>query len=38
MEAAQNAPAPVTSFILFKDGRYITHEIQNEKKFLVNAG
>ena len=37
-EAAQNAPSPVTNFSLFKDGKFITHEIQSEKKFLALAG
>jgi hypothetical protein len=36
-EKAQNVPSPVTNFTLFKDGRFITHEIQNEKKFLAIA-
>ena len=37
-EAAQNAPSPVTNFTLFRDGRFLTHEIQSEKKFLALAG
>ena len=37
-EAAQNAPSPVTNFTLFKDGAFVTHEIQSEKKFLALAG
>lgn len=37
-EAAQNAPSPVTNFSLFRDGQFITHEIQSEKKFLALAG
>ena len=36
-EKAQNVPSPVTNFTLFKDGKFITHEIQNEKKFLAIA-
>ena len=32
--AAQNAPSPVTSYALFKDGEYMTNEILSEKKFL----
>lgn len=32
-EAAQNAPAPFTTFSLFYDGTLITHEILSEKKF-----
>ena len=38
LEAAQNAPCPVTNFILFRDGKFVTHEIQSEKKFLALAG
>ena len=37
-EKAQNAPSPVTNFSLFRDGKFITHEILNEKKFLALAG
>jgi len=37
-EAAQSAPCPVTNFILFRDGKFVTHEIQSEKKFLALAG
>lgn len=37
-EKAQNAPSPVTNFSLFLDGKFITHEILNEKKFLALAG
>ena len=37
-EAAQNAPSPVTNFALFRNGKFITHEIQSEKKFLALAG
>ncbi|MBQ9458991.1 MAG: YoaP domain-containing protein [Oscillospiraceae bacterium] len=37
-EAAQNAPSPVTNFSIFKDGKFISHEIQSEKKFLSLAG
>lgn len=33
-KAAQNAPTPVTSYALFKDGEYISNEILSEKKFL----
>jgi len=36
-EAAQNAPSPVTNFTIFQDGRFLTHEIQSEKKFLALA-
>lgn len=33
-EKAQNMVVPVTNYALFKDGRYLTHEIQSEKKIL----
>ena len=33
-ETAQNAPAPVTNYALFRDGEYITNEILSDKKFL----
>ena len=33
-EAAQQAPAPFTAFSLFADGKFVTHEILSEKKFL----
>ena len=32
-EDAQNAPSPFTTFSLFYDGRFVTHEILSEKKF-----
>lgn len=32
-EDAQNAPAPFTTFSLFRDGELLTHEILSEKKF-----
>ncbi|MGI6110483.1 MAG: YoaP domain-containing protein [Eubacteriaceae bacterium] len=32
-EQAQNAPTPFTTFSLFYDGEFVTHEIQSEKKF-----
>lgn len=32
-EAAQNAPTPFTTFSLFYDGQFVTHEILSEKKF-----
>lgn len=38
MKDAQNAPSPVTNFSLFKDGKFISHEIQSEKKFLALSG
>ena len=33
-EAAQNAPTPVTTYALFRDGVYLTNEQMNEAKFL----
>ena len=33
-EDAKNAPTPVTTYALFKDGEYITNEQMNEKRFL----
>lgn len=36
-EAAQNVPAPVTTYALFRDGQFVTHAIQSEKKFLALA-
>lgn len=32
-EDAQNAPSPFTTFSLFYNGEFVTHEIQSEKKF-----
>lgn len=33
-EAAQNAPNPFTTYALFRDGAFVTNEIQSEKGFL----
>ena len=33
-QQAQNAPTPVTTYALFHDGRYLTNEQMNERKFL----
>ena len=33
-EEARNAPTPVTTYALFRDGEYITNEQMNDKKFL----
>ena len=33
-EMAQNAPTPVTTYALFRDGAYLTNEILSDKKFL----
>lgn len=35
---AQNMPVPVTNYALFKDGKYITHEIQSENKIMSKVG
>ena len=32
-EEARNAPPPFTTFSLFYEGEFITHEILSEKKF-----
>ena len=37
-EAAQNVPAPVTTYALFRDGKFVTQAIQSDKKFLALAG
>lgn len=37
-ETARNTPAPVTTYALFRDGRFLTHAIQSDKKFLALAG
>ncbi|MDD5804127.1 MAG: YoaP domain-containing protein [Clostridia bacterium] len=37
-EAAQNVPAPVTTYALFRDGEFVTQGIQSDKKFLKLAG
>ena len=33
-ESAQNAPTPVTNYALCHDGKYVTNEQMNDKKFL----
>ena len=38
MDEAQNVPAPVTTYALFKDGKFMTQCIQSDKKFLALAG
>ena len=35
---AQNVPAPVTTYALFRDGAFVTQGIQSDKKFLALAG
>ena len=37
-ETARNMPAPVTNYALFRDGEFLTHGIQSDKKFLALAG
>ena len=37
-EEAQRVPAPVTTYALFRDGRFLTLGIQSDKKFLALAG
>ena len=37
-ETAQSVPAPVTTYALFKDGKFLTHAIQSDGKFLALAG
>lgn len=37
-QEAQNTPSPVTTYALFKDGKFITQSIQSDKKFLSLAG
>ena len=37
-ESAQNVPAPVTTYALFRDGKFLTQGIQSDKKFLALAG
>ena len=36
-ETAQNAPTPATTYALFRNGRFLTHAIQSDKKFLALA-
>ena len=37
-ETARNTPAPVTTYALFRDGEFVTHAIQSDKKFLALVG
>ncbi len=37
-EQAQNAPTPVTTYALFKDGEYLTNEVLNDKRFIKMLG
>lgn len=36
-ETARNFPSPVTTYALFYDGKFLTHAIQSDKKFLELA-
>ena len=36
-ETAQNVPAPVTTYALFREGKFVTQSIQSDKKFLKLA-
>ena len=36
-EEAQNAPTPITTYALFFNGKYVTNEQMNDKKFLKIA-
>ena len=36
--SARNVPAPVTTYALFRDGKFVTQSIQSDKKFLALAG
>ena len=35
---AQNVPAPVTTYALFKDGKFLTQGIQSDKSFCISQG
>ncbi len=37
-QTAQNTPSPVTTYALFRNGKFVTHAIQSDKKFLALAG
>ena len=37
-EEAQNAPTPITTYALFRDGQYVTNEQMNEARFLKLLG
>ncbi len=37
-EEAQNAPTPITTYALFLDGKYLTNEQMNDKRFLKLLG
>lgn len=37
-QTAQNTPSPVTTYALFRNGKFVTHAIQSDKKYLALAG
>lgn len=37
-EDARNAPTPITTYALFSDGKYLTNEQMNDKRFLKLIG
>ena len=37
-KTAQNMPVPVTTYALFKDGKFVTQAIQSDKMFFKLAG
>ncbi|MBR4979059.1 MAG: YoaP domain-containing protein, partial [Clostridia bacterium] len=37
-QEARNAPTPITTYAVFKDGEYITNEQMNDKRFLKLIG
>lgn len=37
-EMAQNAPVPSTTYSLFQNGKFVTHEVQSNDKFLKLMG
>lgn len=37
-ETARDLPAPVTNYALFRDGEFVTHAVQSDRKFLKLAG
>ena len=37
-ETARDTPVPVTTYALFRDGKFVTQGIQSDKKFLALAG
>jgi len=35
---ARNVPVPVTTYALFRDGKFLTQAIPSDKKFLALSG